>query len=958
MSSIKPVDSTIFHGDFDEIENNATKSIVRRAMDNISRLFSSLTHQIPYNTQTLAEQHREIVDKCEDNLKPTIEEALTLKEKKQLTNINVFKLTKKTYICSLIQGICYLSNHNISNFSKVSEIINEIESKKSINFKNVSSILKKHLPHLSYFSIAKNYFLLTYIMNLEGWLNSFFSDILNYVRENLKDGKNLPDAGKKILESLNIYIALYNKKIDQFRDDRSNLPAQRDACIKQLFSDEKYLEGKSETELQQLFSKNIVDKFIDIRFFRRPFSKNSKVKCNFIVEYLDRKVNKFIKLFLRSFLLDNIIPSMVNNSIEAIGSSVFKEAINQTFSDLMKDMLDDLGKPIKAKSDIDLNRPDIVGENLRKILDELTTNIFKTLRREKYKTQEDLNSIKERSFLEKTVDKSIEEALKEGLAKVYNILCQEEHSEKYLAQIADLLTKIFQPPLKEGSIEERKQREHQKNLQKRFDDLKKITIERFVQLSVDDEVNIAFGYLAKGQKEALEFFYRKIKYQIDQDKDIPLNEILKEANELTDLIKLEINQSNAKNSKSKLNSLLETIMSFIEKIDNFKPKGNGALQKKLDKNFGPIVQQEKDLIINLEELQKVLTKTYALLDIDERLKQIKLSIENLKNFNLLKQKHILSNHINELKKINISNKTNEVLKSLIKYEYIINEILNNQNNIKILNSIIQKESNKSLIDNLIENMISSFKSPLNKKIRKDLQLLKSIIEIEIKKISSKNDKTDLTIKLNNILSARTYMQLADARETFEAELNDKIKANKILEQKNINLIVEISNNSLKHLNEKLNVIPKTLQKFHEKSIELSNEFILLLKELKNLMLNIEKNHKSTKFKKLNDLNSLTNTKRLIINLFSTTVSSMYISPLIPILNPFIATPIAGMLGFSLSEKLITRSIAHITKKPTAKYVSDIALEYVNSGYRLLTDQTFYRGLTHSSMLEATKLLAK
>jgi hypothetical protein len=958
MSSVKAVNSSIFHGDFDEVKNDKTQSIAKRAMDLTAKFFSSITHNIPFATKTLSEQHREIVTTIEDNLKPPIKEAVTLDEKIKLTNINISRFTKKTYLCSLVQGIYYISNHDTLNLTKVIEIINEIESKKTLTLRSVSSSIKKHLPQLSYFTIAKNYFLLTYITNLEGWLNLFFTDILSFVRKSLKDGKKLPDAGKKILESFNIYIALYNKKIDQFRDDRSNLPAQRDACIIQLFNNEKYLEGKSEKELQMLFSKNIVEKFVDIKFFRKPFLKNDNTKCNFIAEYLDKKVNKFIKLILRSFLLDNIIPTMVNNSIEAIDSSVFKEAINQTLSDLMKDMLDDLEKPIKDKSDINLDRPDIVGDDLKNIFNELTTNIFKTLRREKYKTQEDLNSIKERSYFEKKVDKSIEEALKEGLAKGYNILCQEDNSEKYLAQIAELLTKIYDSPLKEGSIEEGKQKEHQKNLEKRFNTTKDILIKKFVELSVDDEVNILFGYLAKGQKEALEFFYRKVKHQVDKDKDSSLNDLLKEADLLNELIKLELNESNIKNSKEKLKSLLENIMSFIEKIDNFKPKGNGALQKKLDKNFGPIVLKEIEIVKKLENLQKILTKTYALLDIDERLKKIKLSIENLKNFDFIQQKKNLSNHIIELQKINISDKTNEILTTLIKYRNEVDEILNNQKNIDILNSIKQKKPIKSSIDHLIETMIESFKYPSNLIMKNDLQLSKSKIENEIKKITNENDKNDLQQKLKDILSARTYLQLAESRKDFEDEIDKKIRKNEADKKNNTNLIFVTSNNLLKHFKDKLNIIPKTFENYHKKTIDLSKDFILNLNELKNLILNIEENHKLTKLIKLNDLNSLLNIIRLPINVFSTAISGMYVAPLIPILNPYIATPLAAAFGFGFSERIATRTISNLTKNPTAKYVSQIALDYVNSAYELFTNQTFYRGLTHSFMLQTSKLLEK
>ncbi|NGX56003.1 MAG: hypothetical protein K1060chlam5_00237 [Candidatus Anoxychlamydiales bacterium] len=959
MNRVNPIQIDRFKTDTLDIsfEEEKTSSIARKAIKQVSAFFTK-TFKLPFAIQSISEQHRVILSEIEDNLRPFQEEPKTLYEKVNLTNLNTSAFTKKTYLCSLVHGIYYFVEKKSADFSKVRKVINDIESTNKINIKTVSSSIKKHFPKLSYLNIIKYYFLLSFVVNLQGWLDSFTNDILQYLRETLKNGQKLPDAGKKLLESMNIYIALYNKKINQFRDDKSSLPGDRDTCIKQLFDQEKYLEGKSEIELQKLFSKNIIEQFIDVKFFRRPFLKNNKSskKCNFIVEFLDRKLNKFIKLILRKYLLDNLIPPMVNNSIDAIDSAAFEEAMHQTLSDLMKDILLDLEKPIKERLDSDLDRPDIVGDQLKGIFKKLTNSLFITLRREKYKTQEELNNIKERSFFEKKVDKSIEEALKEGLAKSYNLLCQPENNEKYLAKLMGLLTKIYDLPPKADSIEDRKLKRHQINLKKRFLDYKELLIKKFVEQAVDDEVNIFFGYLAKGQKESLEFFYRKIRYQVNQDKEMPATALSNQAKILNNSIKLELNDQRLKDSKKELNLMLKNMQSFIEKLDNIKPKGNGPLQKELDKHYGPLVSIESSISKILQKIQNYLLKIEALFEIEKNLKQIKLSIDDIQKHNFLKQKEIIISFIEQFKKINVNENINKILQSLYYLKEHIEEILEHEKTVKILNSIILIKDNKSLLNNLIEAQLNALTYPTHRKTQKKLIECKNEIEKKINDISNIKDKKDLENLIKIILNSKTPLQIAEAKEQFENSIKNKIVNHKNLTNNKKNNLSISYDVLLRVLKNQLNFIPRTIDAYHQKNKDLSDKLENHLEKLINLMLNIENNHKIKRQIKLNDFSSLSNVIRATTNIFSVWLSSSYIASYLPILAPKVALGVGMGASFVASEIALNRSVSYVTKKSITKYVNKIASEYTQSAYNILMNQTFYRGLTHSLMLEVIKTL--
>ncbi len=933
------------------IETNPTQTWYQKIFSGFS--ISSLTP---------AQRQRQIAYDLEKAENPKTVEPRNQEKMKEATEFHADIFKKKTLTCSLVQGIYFFMNNTIGDFNKVRRIVKDVFAHETLfadtsawniisNFRKallIKNSMQKHFAEkkLSSWKILTYYFLLNSIFDLRSWLDHAIDGILKDARD-LKAKQNLPEALKTILEGASAYIAVYNKMIERFTNDKEHLPADKDKCLKYLLENEAYIDGKKQSDVQKDFGNTVTRWIKDVEYFHK--------RANFfLTRWIDTGLSRFMKRVIKKFVIDNAVPAMLRNTIESMGSSSFVHALNETGSELIQEFLKDLDIDPKLKKPDDVYKVDVADDQLKDKIITLGKHIFTLLYQEPNKTQEELQKNGKKGLRETYIIEPIvvESVISNAALIGYNILCDQKRVEKYLSLIMELMDKIYDEAPDYATLEGQKILKKQQNVRNRFTELKDELTDKLVERSTQDFIYEKAGWLSQNQKTDLEMYYKNIKAAAfenapDSSKSF-MTTLIEKAQRLEEdshyafPSEEQLNESEQRNAE-----LIKSFSAFRIILDNLKPKSNGALRKEVNRHFEPILKLQEITTKKMLRIKKDHSTIRALKQIEIELKKLEQTILSISNIALEDQKEVIANSLTEIHKLNKENQYDNIVNEYIKLENHLTLVIAHEKSANLANILLPENYQKSLIHELVQAQKTCLNNPTSTKYQKQLKNAKDKIIHQIIvpiKECFEDDETKINNIMNAIIESRTLEQLTQAEKQaiITADiLKQYHKKSKITEQ---NVLPIFFDNCKTELNSQLISLPERLADLYKELQTLTQEISQDMTKLSDAIKNIaDSSHlnSSTNFK---DLLTITNAAGITLGL----LKQPNFFGLANQLTTKIAAPIIGITAAQTAKKL---TIVPAAVHAISKAAKPIARKYVNSAYKLATNQTFYQGLIYTLMSE-------
>jgi hypothetical protein len=390
-----------------------------------------------------------------------------------------------------------------------------------------SVIAKKTVNFFTYIPSTVLSAIIFYYMNYKGAekiIDDVFTDILEYIRNFSSDSKKASSLAAKSLNELTKFLNSYNDLIKEFNnklklkdestllsnDDEKKLREEfntkmlkkdlvsklspnelckefdkykykhlRDRYIIDFYKNNKYLDGNTQKELYNTFSKAITDKFIkDFKLFKS--------------ENLGKK-------FIKSVLLDNMMECGIQNTIESLSNPAFMGGLYEMFNELISDNINILENPPKKDDEKPSKPASEINEKEATYFQDFGKTFYKTLKSSSCSSEQEYHKLINSNFnpltdhhkLIKTAKDLVDHQLgddftnrqiNDGISllmkeagKITLNLIQSENLEKYLAMTAKNLCKVYEKGPKKDSKEYYEQQQkfidHEKKFYVRLNDL-------------------------------------------------------------------------------------------------------------------------------------------------------------------------------------------------------------------------------------------------------------------------------------------------------------------------------------------------------------------------------------------------------------------------------------------------------------------------------------------------------
>ncbi len=912
--------------------------------------------------------------------KPTTEKPLELQQLREKTDkaVKIYIQQSVKYAeAYLLYKFCRIGSEDIDKDRKLLYIVKDLSTCKNPGFFKIRSVMNRYFKHLSFFRMLFFYY------SFASWVPKLYisrtvNKIIETSRRELKDGKNLPELGSKILRTANSYLANYNQAVNNFRDDNTNPIGDRDDYLKSeaFLKHPKIIGYESTKKLYCEFAKAASKE--EMRPDFRPLSKTvNKIQLldfkilqkipkalllplqtvtltlgtipYIIARLLEVVPNAIINIFHRKAIA-SFVPSVVEDILKAVNRSGFTHAINCFLCDVINEALIEMEKDPFNKTTKE--PPQIVDKSLSTDIKKFSELLFTLITREPYQTREELkriqkNGLDPKSTLERIlklknpnyIDREwikyffVDKALHPNIIDLFNFLFgQPEKFEQYLCNLIELLNKTYDHVPDTTTPEGRALLEEQNEKQQRREALVDKLIKDGITYATDDGINEFFGMISKNQNKDLILAYRKIKEKALEK----LPTIQLDARNLLESCKDLIVSFSPVNAKTQAKEDIELakndLKEFFIAIQNILPKENGPVRKVMENHLKNFKSKEKVLLSSLNQVDNLHDEIEQLKSLSKELKLLK-NLLNSKNKNLEKIKQ----QLDILESLKNDSKFDKLIDE---YKFLSDQfqkIQIHENYISTLKSIL---TNTFFKNGVLLELAKAQKEYLNSpksvnKARKLKQLNQKMLNSlnSLQPIAEDADITEMkdAIRKISICPNLQKLQIAykNTKQLFEKKLAKHIS---LLKDEKAILTTKCFDDCKSIIKKQENEFPKLFKDTHHLLIKNAQNFFNTIEKLKNISKNIDKN-------KQLGLNGITIAQ--VAGSATAGTASFVLSNTYPI-SSIVALGISLILAISTKLRPIRWAASNSAAVPLAKASADNA-------YNVITNSAFYKGLIEAYM---------
>lgn len=910
----------------------------------------------------------ELISDIEKARLPTIQKKGPLKEE---TDYQAKKFVEKS---SLYTSVCLL--HSFCNDGPVtqdadrniSKVVKELSKQKSPGFFSIRKAMNKYFPQLSFFRMFFLYFSVLW------WLPKFYIErsidpILEFSRTHSKDGNNLPILGSNLLGTMNTYLADYNRTVQRFRDCKENPLGDRDGYVRQELHKPELLGYPSIDLLHKDFAKAASRKNIRPAFrgFSDPIKKLQFLDFVFltktaapirtillpitfilgIIPYLLARVIEFIpnKIIKKChpFLIKYFTPTVMKSTLDAVSKPGFSHAINSFLCDVIQDLLIEMKKKPEERSIEEI--PNVVNEALSKDIRKFSELVYALLKNEPYKTQEELQHIKEhgpdpKSFLERLaklltskgyldrslIDPTFVDALHANIIEGFNLLFSKpERLEEYLCKLIVLLNTVFEYDPDPNSEEGKALLEEMTEKQNRREQLVNEVIKKGINLASDDYINSAMNILSRNQKENILVSYRKILKKASDN----LPEIAQDSLDILHSSGLDQpNSSQIKIAEVDIDKTMRDLLRFFTSISNLIPHEDGPVKSKMEKHLKPFLESENALKNCILQIKDLHDQKDGLKTLTEELQNLKHTFASTENSSkkILKVKELL-------RKLNEINKKHQFDHILLEYKEFEDQLKKIDFHKEFSESLQELLTTTFFSNNLIHNLAKAQKDcllhPNSESNQQALIIARNKVQNCLRQIESNESSQDvLEIKLamKKLLDSQHPQHLEEVYKDLQSLVRKKIAKHKSLHRDEQTVLPKFYETFSTTCEKQILDYPNLTKVTHKE----------LIKQAEILKTTVEKMQLS-----LGDIQKQSYTEKIdtaaIAKLLSAVAS--------------IATYYLGFFKTSIGLGLVASRLAlpGIVKRAANSIFVPLAKSTADNAYGVITNQPFYEGLIHAYM---------
>ncbi|NGX53096.1 MAG: hypothetical protein KR126chlam5_01404 [Candidatus Anoxychlamydiales bacterium] len=673
------------------VKNSDNRSFFQRGTDLLSEKV--------YGPKRISQS--ELISKLEPN---TVEKTLSIEQLREKTNeaVKIYIQRSTTFaVGKFLYKWCNDGKEDVDVDRKLLYIVRDLSKCNSPGFFKIRSVMNRYFKKLSFFRMAFFYCtFISWVPNL--YIRKTVFKILKTSRKELKNGKNLPDLGSRVVKTANSYLANYNNAVDRFRDDETNPTGDRDKYLKEHLQHPKILGYDSVEVLNSEFAKaaskekmrpdfsplsDIVKKIQLLEF--KILNKVPKVLLlplqavtlimgaipYILAKLLEIPPNVIINIFHKR-MIESYAPSILEDTLKAVNRSGFTHAINCFLCKIIDDAFIEMNKSPYDKTTKEV--PRVVDKALSADIKKFSELLFTLITRESYQTKDELKRIQKNGldtksdlvkflklFKSEYIDRVwvkyffVDKALHPNIIELFNFLFgQPEKFEEYLCNLIELLNVIYDDEPDTTTSEGSKLLSAQQAKQTTKEKLVNKLIKKTITDGTEDGIHEVCKVLSKNQNKDLILAYRKVKEKTLE----MLPGIQLDARNLLISCKELLQSISPLNSKTPAKEDIELAKNDLKNlfivIKNVIPKENGPTQRAMEKHLRKFKENEKILLDSLNQVDN-------LHDEIEQLKSLSKELENLKS--LFNSKYI------NIKKIKESLDVLKTLKLGSKFDKMIDE---------------------------------------------------------------------------------------------------------------------------------------------------------------------------------------------------------------------------------------------------------------------------------------------
>jgi len=870
-----------------------------------------------------------------------------------------------------------IMEENKKDDRKLCLAVKDLYKYKNPGFWRIRSVLRKHFTKISFFRAFFIYYIfLSWLPHF--YINATIEKIIKFIRNETKDGAYLPEFGSKIISVSNTYLANYNRTVQRFRDDSSNPIGDKDLYIRQQLKKQEIIGYPSINKLYKDFAKAashsefmptfellssgfLKFRLLDYSIFKNPILHpvksvfrpiTSLVGLPFyisakLVESIPNKIVKYGHLSLLSYFM----PSVLSNTVNSVSTSGFSHAINSFLCDVIQDFLNESKKKPHEK-ELD-DTPNIVTEALSNDIKKFSEHLYTILQREPFKTQEELEYLKNNGPSSKSWTESIfkiitpkhyleKKAIQPIFAQAFQglisdgfnfIFGKQQNSEEYLYTIINSLNSVFEyvpdPLTEEGKaliedqiyINRRKTHLVNELLEK---SIKDVTISETNKFASNFTRNYFTSlFLSSPQKEAITIGYRKIHKKAEDHISI----LSADSKDVTSILSFKSpTDAQSALAKKEIEKASIDIDRFEKAIENILPAENGPELIQMRRHLGKLLNHIGKIKRTIGNIQIIHDKIDGFKRIEIELKLLTKDLESRDLHNTASQMQKVKGHLDTLNQINIHNQFNSIIHQFNDLSNQLLKILRHNENAILLTKLISNNYfSSSLISDLAKAQKEYIYSFSSTKKENKLKTVKEKIEQLIKELEKNQylDVSEIKDGIRRILNSHENSEIDKTQNYLLNLIKKKYQSQKSLAHDETTILPQFYNSC------KI-VILKQLTEFPTYFEEINNLQINEVENLQSSIKNIEENIKNIENQRLG-INKATPIKHLSnLALFGLAYTGNL---------SILAASLLALIPNSLS---IARKLGNNTALPLAKST-------VDSAYNVATNQAFYEGLIHSLM---------
>ncbi|MFA6118856.1 MAG: hypothetical protein WCT85_04700 [Parachlamydiales bacterium] len=904
------------------------------------------------------------------------------------TDIRAKEFVEKASLFTTLNTLHWFGNQGEASSedgNKLRLVLKELSQSENPGFWKISDAMKKYFPKLSTSRMFVTYYLYLWFGKLpKFYIQLTLNQILFFSRNSLREGNNLPNLGSGLLGTLNTYLANYNRTVERFRDDPNNPIGDRDEFVREELKKPEILGYKSTEKLYQEFAQaaskedlrpafrmlsSPIKKFQTLDFdFLKNYPKTKFLLSFFtyplgILPYLGARIieffpNRIVKT-AHSYIIKAFMPSVIQNTLESVSTPGFTHAINNFLCDIIGDLLTEMHKNPEEKSIED--EPNLINEALSQDIKKFSELLSVLILREPYKTQEELQYVKQngydpqspveriaklltaKGYIDRSCIKPIsEDALEAGIKNCFNLLfAKPEKLEQYLCNLIMMLNPIFDYAPDPNSDEGKALAEEMTLKRKQRDELVDRIIEEGIIMGTEDSIKEKLNTLSRHQKEGLLVSYRKIKKKNSE----ALPGLSTDAKGIISSSALvDPTPAQLKEEEEKIEKAISDIKRLFISIDNELSSQAESVKREMSQKLQPFLNLETNLTNDILKIKELHERKEHLKLLSTELKLLIESLEeSLKSEDMESKLSLIKKHLETIQELDPAH----ILEPInLEYQKILKQFDKIKNHKAFANKLEEIFQNsyfsksplfslaKAQKEYLAHNHSSQSEQKLSAAKDKMQQFLKELSNISL----NSKDVEELKESVDNILNCKEDSDLSKEYTISLSLFKAKLKKHRSLYAGEKTVLQNFFSKYLNLLTKHLTDFPNITGKIHQD----------LTKHALSLQATVEKI--PTSLENVESQSSFTFPRLPITNIVGS-ISSFaagylgYLSPTASILTGGIglaAAVISPKETFKNASSSIVVSLATSAGVPLAKSA-------VESSYNLMTNKPFYEGLINAYM---------